>query len=102
MPEIEVIVASPGGKPILVVDKETGKLLLFTITYNKKIQPGRYTKPEDVVQVFIELATRGHETKRRSISHELLYRFIVAFLLTDAPQDEKLEQVKRYVREAIK
>ena len=98
MSEVEVIVTKPGAKGVIVVDKETGKLLLFTMTYNKKIEPGKYNDPEEVVEIFKQLATRGHETKTEVLNPDLIYRIIVQILKSDLPFEDKLRELYKYVR----
>jgi hypothetical protein len=98
MGEVEVIVTKPGAKGVIVVDKATGKLLLFTMTYNKKVEPGRYEEPEEVVEVFRQLATRGHDTKDEPLNPELIYRVILQILRSDIPFDDKLRELYKYVR----
>lgn len=99
---IVVLVLPPGGKPVLVLDRETGRLLLYTITYNKHIGPGLYDTPEKIVDLFKVIATRGHIPKNEDYNPMLVYKLLEALLLSDAPMKVKLEQVMKYVRTAIK
>lgn len=101
MTRVKVVILPPGGKPVLVIDRETNKLLLYTVTYNKKVEAGEYDEPDKIVEVFKELATRGHNTKA-DYNPKLVYQFLEAILLSEAPQNEKLTQVMKYVRTAIK
>ena len=98
MGDIEVIVSKPSTKAIIVVDKETGKLLLFTMTYNKKILPGKYNDPDDIVEIFKQLATRGHETKGESIDPMLVYTIIAQILKSDLPYQDKIRELYKYIR----
>lgn len=102
MTRVKIIVLPPGGKPVLAIDKETNKLLLYTITYNKKIRPGEYEEPADIVEIFKEIATRGHGNSRSNYNPNLVYQFLEAILLKDAPEEEKITQVMKYVRTATK
>ena len=99
--KIKVVVLPPGGKPIIVYDEDPDRLLLFTVTYNKKIKPREYTTPEEIVEVFKTLATRGHNTKS-DYNPDLVYKFLEAILASDVPMREKLTQVLKYVRSAVK
>jgi len=101
MARIKVVVGAPGGKPVLVIDEETGRLLLYAITYNKKIKAGEYTKPEEIVEILKELATRGHDTKS-DYNPQLVYKFLEPLLLSDVPLREKYIQVMKFVRSAVK
>lgn len=101
-PKIKVIVTPPGAKAVLVLEENTGKLLLYTVSYNSKIRPGVYTEPEDIVNIFKMIATRGHETKTNISNPMIVYLFLINILQTEAPFDEKIEHLKRYVRAAFK
>ena len=101
MPKIKVIVGSSGGKPVLVIDEETNRLLLFTVTYNKRIKSGEYLNPRDVVEILKEIATRGHDVKS-DYNPELIYKFLEPLLLSEAPLKDKFVQVMKYIRSAIK
>lgn len=104
MGDILVIVGRPGGKPILVIDKETGRLLLFTTTMSKNIQPGEYNDETKIVDMMIELATRGHKVKSLVTDEEklVMYNIIESMLKTNIPYPKKLEQIKKYVRAVIR
>lgn len=101
MPKIKVVVGAAGGKPVFVIDEETGRLLLYAVTYNKRVKPGEYTTPRDVVEILKEIATRGHDVKS-DYNPELVYRFLEPLLLSEAPLKDKFVQVMKYIRSAIK
>lgn len=101
VPKIVIKVLPPGGKTVLVIDAETNKLLMYTKTFAKYIKQGEYSKPEDIVEVFKMLATRSHETKG-SYNPVLIFKTLESILLSDIPMKEKVNQVMRYVRAAIR
>lgn len=101
MPKIVVKVLPPGGKTVLVLDAETNKLLLYTKTFAKDILQGEYTKPEDIIEIFKSIATKGHETKS-SYNPYLVFKALESMLLSDIPMKEKVNQVMKYVRVAIR
>jgi len=95
---IEVIVTKPGTKAVIVVDKATGRLLLFTTTYNSKIRPGVYSRPEEVFEVFKYLATKGHETVLGALNVNVVYEVVSQILKMDIPPQDKLKEVSKYLR----
>jgi len=95
---VEVIVTSPGPKVVLVVDKATGRLLLFTTTYSRKVKPGRYSDPEKVLRLFKQLATRGHESVRGSLNVAVEFEVLEQILKANLTFEDKLREVKRYLR----
>lgn len=99
--KIVVRVLPPGGKTVLVLDAETNRLLLYTKTFAKYVNQGEYTKPEDIVEIFKTIATRSHET-RGTYNPHLVYQTLESILLSDIPLKEKVTQVLRYVRAAVK
>jgi len=101
-PKIKVIVGPVGGKPVFVIDTESERLLLYLVTYNKNIKPGEYEDPAEIVRIFKELATRGHETKSSRYNPMIIFESIVSLLKTHIPMDEKVKQVMKYVRSVIK
>jgi len=100
--KLKVIVLPPGSKTIVVVDEETNELLLLATTRSNAIQPGEYTEPEDIVDIFKYLATRGRLPKNMSYNPRVVYDIITKILATDLPLRDKLEEVKKYVRVAIR
>lgn len=101
MPKIVVKVLPPGGKTILVMDAETGRLLMYTKTFSKGIKHGEYTKPEDIVEIFKLLATRNHET-RGTYNPLIVFKSLESMLVSDIPMREKITQVMKYVRAAVR
>lgn len=101
MPKIVVRVLPAGGKTVLVLDAESGKLLLYTKTFAKQIKHGEFSKPEDIVEIFKTMATRSHETKG-AYNPYVVFRTLESILLSDIPMKEKVNQVMRFVRAAIK
>ena len=95
---IEVIVTRPGAKVVLVVDRATGRLLLYTTTYNRRVKPGRYSDPDKVVRLFKYLATRGHETVRDSLNVAAAFEVLEQILKANLAFEDKLREVKRYLR----
>jgi len=96
--DIEVVVTKPGAKGLIVIDKETGKLLLFTITYNKKIEPGTYNDSEKIVEIFRQLASRSHDTRVDAVNPEPIYQVIVQILKSNLPFDDKVREIYKYMR----
>lgn len=99
-PRIRVKVTPPSAKAIIVYDEDTRELLLIAITYNKKVKPGEYTEPEEIVTLFHTIATRSHNTKNPLDPLEARRRYVaIAQLLhSNLPFADKLEEVLRYAR----
>lgn len=98
---IRVIVFPPGGKVVVAVDSETGRLLFLTRVFTEGVSPGEYMDPESIVEVFRVIATRNHETKG-VYNPQLLYKGLEALLLADLPVNEKTEQVLRFIRAFVR
>ncbi len=96
--DMEVIITKPGAKGVIVVDKKTGRLLLFTMTYNTKVKPGTYTEPDEIVHIFKMLATRGHETKKSVLNPQLIYTVIRQILGSELSFDDKIRELYKYLR----
>lgn len=101
MPKIVVKVLPPGGRVVLVFDAETNRLLMYVKTFAKHVKHGEYSEPEDIVEVLKTLATRNHETKG-VYNPILIFKAIESILLSDMPMKEKVSQVMRYVRAAVR
>lgn len=96
---MEVIVTRPGAKAVIVVDKKTERLLLLVTTYNSKISPGVYSRPEDVLEIFMYLATRGHEPiLGMTLNVNVVYEVLVKILESNLPPQDKLREVLKYLR----
>ena len=97
MGDIKVVVTRPGPKVIIVVDEEN-RLLLFMETYNKRVEPGIYTEPEDIVEIFKQLATRGHNTSWYHKSPDVILSVLRQILYSDIPFEDKRRELLRYLR----
>ena len=98
MSDLEIIVTKPGVKSILVIDKNTKKVLLFATTYNKLIKPGIYNTKDEVVEILQKLATRGHNSKDFLLNSELIYKVAYQILASELPYEDKLRELYKYVR----
>jgi len=101
MAKIVAIVGKPGARPIIIIDEETGRLLLFLETYSRKLKPGVHTDPEDIVNILVDVATRGHEPSA-PYNPRALYVFIEPLLLANAPLSDKAAQILKFIRSSIK
>ena len=93
-----LIIGPPAGKAVLLYDEETMQVLLFDVTYSKKIEPGTYTSIEDIVEILVLLARHGHEAV---LYHDprLFFKLIEPVLLTTGiPLKDKREQLYKYIR----
>jgi len=101
MPRIVAIIGKPGARPVIIIDEETGRLLLFVETYSKKLESGVYTDPEKIVEILVDVATRGHEPAS-TFNPRSLYMFLEPILLSNIPLKEKTTQIIKYIRSSIK
>ena len=99
--KLKMIVGAPGAKPIIIYDEETGKLLFYSVTYSKKVKPGIYTRPKDIVEILRMVASRGHGDSA-DYDPNIVFKFLVPLLFSDAPLKEKSEQILRFLRSATK
>jgi len=101
MAKIVAIVGKPGARPVIIIDEETGRLLLFVETYGKKLEPGVYTDPEEIVDILVVVATRGHKPSV-PYNPRTLYTFLEPLLLANAPLKDKATQIIKFIRSSIK
>jgi len=101
MPRVVAIVGKPGARPIIIIDEESGRLLLLLETYSKRVEPGIYTDPEKIVEILVDVATRGHRPPS-TYNPRSLYIFLEPVLLSNIPLKEKTAQILKYIRSSIK
>jgi len=99
--EIEVIVTNKNALAVIVVDKKTRRLLLLTQVYSRKLRPGVYTGPEEVVDVFMNIATKGHYYVPID-NPEVVFEVLKQMLEADIPDSEKIKQIKQYLRGVLR
>lgn len=101
MPRLKLIIGGIGGRPILIVDEETGRLLFFAVVYTRRLRQGEYSNPRDIVEVLRLIATKGHKTKGE-YDPDMLYKVIESILLSNIPLGEKYNQIIKFIRSVVK
>lgn len=97
MSEIKVLVLKPKGKTIIVIGPDR-RLLLVANTFVKAVEPGEYSREEDIVGLFTVLSTKNHEPVRSIRNTKLAFEEIRAILEADIPDYEKLDQIKHVLK----
>jgi len=82
----------------LLVTDDNNRILILRPIFSQFLQPGEYTEPEDVVEIFKHIATKGHKTRNEITNPHVLYTVIVSILeRDDLPEKDKLEMIKRVI-----
>lgn len=101
-PHVIMVVLPRKSMPVLFIDRQTSKLLMYTWYSGKGLEEGMYTSPEDIARTLVRLAFKGPVQPNIEVDLATLYRMVEPYLYVDLPYEVKARDVRRVVRAITK